>query len=66
MHHLNNCILNTTDNDTERKCYKICRQYSRTYLYAGLFVKHFYHKCRRTTTGMFLESQSKTLPQNTG
>lgn len=42
-----------------------CREYFiNTYLYAGPFVKHFYHKCRRTTTGMFLESQSKTPLQN--
>lgn len=53
-------ILKTT------KHYAKCRQYPRTYLYAGLFVKHSYHKCRRTTTGMFSESQSKTLPRNKG
>lgn len=32
-----------------------------TYLYEGLFVKHSYHKHRKTNTGKFLESQSKIL-----
>lgn len=47
------------------KCSGRCRQHLiDTHLYAGPFVKHFYHKCRKTTTGMFLESQSKTPLQN--
>ena len=32
-----------------------------TYLYGGLFVKHSYHKHRKTNTGKFLESQNKIL-----
>lgn len=65
MYHFDSCILTTIDEDTENN-QMLCKMHSRTYLYVGLFVKHFYRKCRRTTTGMFLESQSKTLPQNMG
>ena len=37
-----------------------------TYLYEGLFVKHSYHKHRKTNTGKFLESQNKILHWKTG
>lgn len=61
-----NCILDPTDNTPENN-QVLCEMQTAltdTYRYAGPSAEHFYHKCRRTATGMFLESQSKTPLQN--